>query len=76
MAFVLSDSILALFILPAFSFFQWPQWSEYLQYDFGKKCLLFLFILPNVNQVIYPAIPFGNQLWSIGVEEHFISSGR
>ncbi len=63
--------ILALFILPAFSFFQWPEWSEYLQYDFGKKCLLFLLILPNVNQIIYPAIPFGNQLWSIGVEEQF-----
>jgi peptidoglycan/LPS O-acetylase OafA/YrhL len=63
--------VLALFILPQFSFFQWPQWSEYLQYDFGKKCLLFLLILPNVNQVIYPAIPFGNQLWSIGVEEQF-----
>ena len=63
--------ILALFILPSFSFFQWPEWSEYLQYDFGKKCLLFLLILPNVNQVIYPAIPFGNQLWSIGVEEQF-----
>lgn len=63
--------ILALFILPVFSFFHWPEWSEYLQYDFGKKCLLFLLILPNVNQVIYPAIPFGNQLWSIGVEEQF-----
>ena len=63
--------ILALFILPAFSFFHWPEWSEYLQYDFEKKSLLFLLILPNVNQVIYPAIPFGNQLWSIGVEEQF-----
>ncbi len=63
--------ILALFILPLFPFFQWPQWSEYLHYDFAKKCLLFLLILPNVNQVIYPAIPYGYQLWSIGVEEQF-----
>ena len=63
--------ILALFVFPSFSFFQWPQWSEYLHFDFIIKCLLFLFILPNVNQVIYPAIPFGNQLWSIGVEEQF-----
>ena len=63
--------ILALFIIPNFSFFQWPQWSEYIHYNFAAKCLLFLFILPNINQVIYPAIPFGNQLWSIGVEEQF-----
>jgi peptidoglycan/LPS O-acetylase OafA/YrhL len=62
---------LALFILPQFSFFYWPEWSDYLHNSFGIKCLLFLFILPNVNQVIYPAIPFGNQLWSIGVEEQF-----
>ena len=63
--------VLALFVFPSFSFFQWPQWSAYLHFDFGIKCLLFLLILPNVNQVLYPAIPFGNQLWSIGVEEQF-----
>jgi peptidoglycan/LPS O-acetylase OafA/YrhL len=63
--------LLALFVLPAVNFFHWGDWSDYLHDHFINKCILFLLILPNVSQVIYPVIPFGNQLWSIGVEEQF-----
>jgi peptidoglycan/LPS O-acetylase OafA/YrhL len=28
-------------------------------------------MLPNAVQVLYPSVPFANQLWSIGVEEQF-----
>lgn len=63
--------ISALFILPAFSFFHWPEWSDYLFEDFGVKVVLFFLILPNAVQVLYPSVPFANQLWSIGVEEQF-----
>jgi len=62
---------LALFILPSFSFFNWPIWTESLHSNFNSKVLLFLLILPNVSQALYPSIAFGSQAWSVGVEEQF-----
>ena len=63
--------ISAFFILPHFHFFNLPGVSENLSNDFNIRFVLFLFILPNVSQILYPFLPFGSQLWSIGVEEQF-----
>ncbi len=62
---------LALFVLPNIHFFNWPVWSSLLQENFGIKAALFLVIIPNANQVLFSPVAFGNQLWSVGVEEQF-----
>lgn len=62
---------LAIFLLPNINFFNWPVWSSLLQQNFAIKALLFLLIIPNANQVLFSPVAFGNQLWSIGVEEQF-----
>lgn len=38
---------------------------------FYKKLTLFMIFLPNISYIIYDLVPFGSQLWSVGVEEQF-----
>ena len=38
---------------------------------FYKKLFLFMIFLPNLSYIVYDLIPFGSQLWSVGVEEQF-----
>ncbi len=63
--------ILGLFIFPFIPVFNFPVWSVDTFLGYGAKILLFLLILPNVSLIIYPAMPFMKQTWSIGVEEQF-----
>ncbi len=63
--------ILGLFIFPFIPFFNFPVWSANIFMGYGAKIILFLLILPNVCLIIYPAMPFMKQTWSIGVEEQF-----
>jgi peptidoglycan/LPS O-acetylase OafA/YrhL len=39
--------------------------------SFYKKFLCFSLFLPNLGYLIYDLVPFGSQLWSVGVEEQF-----
>jgi peptidoglycan/LPS O-acetylase OafA/YrhL len=63
--------VLSLFVLPHFPFFQDPALTPSLQEHLGGQTILHLLILPNVAQVLYPAVPYLGQTWSIGVEEQF-----
>lgn len=65
--------ILALFILPHIGFFNIPPYWEALQHNYLLKILLLIFFIPNVLYSMYPnySLPYGDQLWSIGVEEQF-----
>ncbi len=38
---------------------------------FYSKLTLFLVFLPDVSYIVYDLVPFGSQLWSVGVEEQF-----
>lgn len=65
--------ILSFFILPYFSILEIPQYSSAPdgQTRFWPRFLFFLFLMPNVAFAFYPTLPFGNVLWSVGVEEQF-----
>lgn len=63
--------IAGLFIFPRVEFLNIPNLSESVYEDFGLKVLLYLLFLPNLATIIFPAIPFISQAWSIGVEEQF-----
>lgn len=76
--------LLSFFILP--HFISIPNFSEYNPMfahpgntpltisddpSFFKKLLCFVFFVPNLSYLIYDLVPFGSQLWSVGVEEQF-----
>jgi peptidoglycan/LPS O-acetylase OafA/YrhL len=76
--------ILAFFVLP--HFLKIPHFSEYnplfpnsenvdltasADPQYYKKLGLFSVFLPNLSYVTYDLVPFGSQLWSVGVEEQF-----
>ncbi len=63
--------VLGLFVFPFIPFFNLPVWSSDIFLGYGAKIILFMLILPNVSLIIYPAMPFMKQTWSIGVEEQF-----
>jgi len=63
--------ILGLFILPQFSFFDIPIWSDNVSNNLGLKVFFFFLILPNIAALITFPVPYAAQTWSIGVEEQF-----
>lgn len=63
--------ILAFFILPYFSLFSIPGFTESFNADYWSIFILFLLFLPNVALVMYSPVPFASQSWSVGVEEQF-----
>lgn len=63
--------VLGLFVLPQFSFFDIPIWTENVSNNLGIKSIFFFLILPNVAALITYPIPYAAQTWSIGVEEQF-----
>ncbi len=63
--------ILALFILPNIQIFQTPSSSIVYENDFISKIMLFIFFLPNLALILFQAVPYASQSWSIGVEEQF-----
>jgi peptidoglycan/LPS O-acetylase OafA/YrhL len=61
---------LAFFILPGLVAV--PSWNFSIGGpDYLPRLGLFLMMLPNVANVLYPLVPFASQLWSVGVEEQF-----
>jgi len=63
--------LITLFVLPKFSAFYLPVFSEDLQQHFAAKTILTLLLLPQMVLVKFSAIPAGEQLWTIGAEEIF-----
>lgn len=65
--------ILSFFVLPHLGILKLSVWGDGLfsQGQFSERLLLFTFLLPNIAFVFYPIVPFGNVLWSVGVEEQF-----
>lgn len=61
----------AFFLLPRITFLHVPSWQAHLQNGFTVKLLLFIGMLPNLANAMYPAVPHASQTWSIGVEEQF-----
>ncbi len=63
--------LLLFFVLPRFDFFSLPLQTEELQRYFVIKLLACLLLMPQMLLVKFGAIPGGEQLWTIGVEEIF-----
>lgn len=64
-------ALLALFVLPQIEFLSIPGWTIETGNNIAAKTTLFLFILPNIANLLFTTVPFAGQLWSIGVEEQF-----
>lgn len=66
------------FLIAALSFFVWPHVPALHisqmpdpRAHFWENLLLVVFFLPNVQLLLFRAIPYQAQAWSIGVEEQF-----
>lgn len=64
-------AIAGLYIIPHFSFFNLPEWTEKISEHLAIKSILFFLILPNLAIVLFTPVPYAAQTWSIGVEEQF-----
>lgn len=62
---------LSFFVFPQINFFAISNLNELLSQDFGIKLTLFVFFLPNISLLLYSPVPYGSQLWSVGIEEQF-----
>lgn len=62
---------LAFFIVPRIGAMNVPELSAALHVNFGAKLALFLAFLPQVALSLFAPVPYGEPLWSIGVEEQF-----
>jgi peptidoglycan/LPS O-acetylase OafA/YrhL len=62
--------LLAIFILPKFTFFR-TNMSSIIENNFLPILVLNLAILPNLSLFLFGAVPFSSQAWSVGVEEQF-----
>lgn len=62
--------ILSFFILPHIPFFDMPKWGD-ANAHLWPSFLLYLFFLPNLQLLLYGAIPYSGQAWSVGVEEQY-----
>lgn len=60
----------ALFILPHIPALAITQWGNPLEH-LWPNFLLLIFMLPNVQALLYGPVPYANQTWSIGVEEQY-----
>ncbi len=63
--------VIGFFILPYFSFFEVPFFSEHFREDYFWNLIFYIIIFPNLAYSIFAAVPLIGQSWSIGVEEQF-----
>ncbi len=63
--------IVGFIVLPRFSVFHVPDWSEHLSSNFYIKFLFYLMILPNLIASFTLPIPNLTQSWSLGTEDQF-----
>ena len=62
----------SLFLFPTIDFLKFPGYaSTIITEDLPTKLILFILFLPNLVKVVFGAIPFASQVWSIGAEEQF-----
>ncbi len=64
-------TVLVFFLLPSFEFFQLPYYTHHFEQNFDSALWMYVFMLPNLAMAMFPPVPLGGQLWSIGVEEQF-----
>ena len=57
--------------MPRLPFFALPGFSEHALEQLPQKIALFGLIVPNAALVLYGAVPYLSQAWSIGTEEQF-----
>jgi peptidoglycan/LPS O-acetylase OafA/YrhL len=62
---------LAFFVLPRIQGLDVPRLSQALPAHFGPTLALFVIFMPQVALSLFPAVPYAEPLWSIGVEEQF-----
>jgi peptidoglycan/LPS O-acetylase OafA/YrhL len=62
---------LGLFVLPWIRGIGVGQLTDLVWTDLPLKALVFGLFLPNLALILYPAVPYAAQTWSIGVEEQF-----
>ena len=63
--------LLGLAVMPHLTFFSIPGLSGQVWDNLPQKILLFGLIVPNAALVLYGAVPYLSQAWSIGTEEQF-----
>lgn len=62
---------LVFIVIPHVGFFTIPKYSTSLPLNFPYTFTLYLLLLPQVALSIFDPVPYGEPLWSIGVEEQF-----
>ncbi|MGN6567524.1 MAG: acyltransferase family protein, partial [Flavipsychrobacter sp.] len=62
--------ILSFFVIPHIPFFRMPNWGDVTAH-FWPSFFLYLFFLPNLQLLLFGAVPYSGQAWSIGVEEQY-----
>ncbi|WP_322970317.1 acyltransferase [Faecalibacter sp. LW9] len=63
--------ILAFFIFPFITFFEYPEKAFFINGYPLKQLLLYIFMLPNLAVSNLDSIAYASQSWSIGTEEQF-----
>lgn len=63
--------ILSFFVIPLFSFLDWPSHNVSFSNFPLKSLVSYIFILPNFALSNFGVIPYASQAWSIGTEEQF-----
>lgn len=63
--------LVGFFVLPHFSWFYVPGWSDALETNFWQKFSLFIFFFSNVALFTYPPVSSISQSWSVSSEEQF-----
>jgi peptidoglycan/LPS O-acetylase OafA/YrhL len=62
---------LSFFVFPYVPFLNLGEWTLTLFEHTAVKFALFFFFLPNLATVVFQAVPYASQAWSVGVEEQF-----
>ena len=62
---------LSFFLFPSIPALHIPGISEHTYDSFWPKLGLFVFMMPNIAQMVYPVMAHCSHTWSIGVEEQF-----
>jgi len=63
--------LLAFYLLPQFSWFHVPQWTDNMNDSLVIKPILYFTFFSNIAILFYSPVPFATQVWSVGTEEQF-----
>lgn len=63
--------LLSFLVIPRIEALALPEYSAPIAEHYWERFVLYVCFLPNVAFVWFSTLPFGNVLWSVGVEEQF-----